>query len=312
MIGEDAGAGRHLPLLELSFPARAAVAAHERQLAALADVGLWAVTEAALPALFTATVNLLATILDVELAGFLEARPERPGLALRAGVGWAQEWLGQLIGPRDSDSLLGRILERRDPVSVQDTAHEARFRVDAVLHSDGARSGLAAVVPGRAASNGILLAFGTHLRTFDDSDLSFVQAIANVLGAAIERHAREDGVLRRDQELRAHWRDLLVELLERERRTQELVERVLIDRRESGTRLRPASAEHDGFSARERQILRLLVQGHTNRQIAAQVHLSTGSVKNYLATMLPRLGAADRTQAAVRAVELGLVSTGAD
>ncbi len=53
------------------------------------------------------------------------------------------------------------------------------------------------------------------------------------------------------------------------------------------------------LSERERQILRLLSQGLSNRQIAARLYLAEGTVKNYVSSILSKLGVEDRTQAAL-------------
>ncbi|MCK9901017.1 MULTISPECIES: response regulator [Parafrankia] len=58
------------------------------------------------------------------------------------------------------------------------------------------------------------------------------------------------------------------------------------------------------LGARERQILRLIAEGMTNRQIAACVHLSEKTVKNYVSAILGKLGLTSRTQAAVFAARL--------
>ncbi|WP_394813972.1 response regulator transcription factor [Streptomyces litchfieldiae] len=47
--------------------------------------------------------------------------------------------------------------------------------------------------------------------------------------------------------------------------------------------------------------------GRTNREIAAELYLSEGTVKNYISRILGRLGLRDRTQAALRARDLGLL-----
>lgn len=60
------------------------------------------------------------------------------------------------------------------------------------------------------------------------------------------------------------------------------------------------------LSQREHEILRLPAQGLTNRQIAARLCLAEGTVKNYVTALLQKLGVDDRTQAALRAQELGL------
>ena len=61
------------------------------------------------------------------------------------------------------------------------------------------------------------------------------------------------------------------------------------------------------LSEREQEILRLLAQGLSNREIADRLSLAQGTVKNYVTTILQKLGARDRTQAALRARELGLI-----
>jgi len=61
------------------------------------------------------------------------------------------------------------------------------------------------------------------------------------------------------------------------------------------------------LSEREQEILRLLAAGASNRQIASQLFLAEGTVKNYVSTILDKLGVKDRTQAALRARELGLL-----
>ena len=61
------------------------------------------------------------------------------------------------------------------------------------------------------------------------------------------------------------------------------------------------------LSEREVAILRLLAGGLTNRQIAERLNLAEGTVKNYVTNILGKLGARDRTQAAIRAQKLGLV-----
>lgn len=61
------------------------------------------------------------------------------------------------------------------------------------------------------------------------------------------------------------------------------------------------------LSERELEILRLLARGASNRQIASQLFLAEGTIKNYISNILDKLGVADRTQAALRARELGII-----
>jgi DNA-binding NarL/FixJ family response regulator len=61
------------------------------------------------------------------------------------------------------------------------------------------------------------------------------------------------------------------------------------------------------LSDRELEVLRLLADGGSNREIAAALFLAEGTVKNHVTTVLAKLGARDRTQAALRGRALGLV-----
>jgi len=73
---------------------------------------------------------------------------------------------------------------------------------------------------------------------------------------------------------------------------------------------RPARSLNEGLaeplSEREIEILRRMADGLTNREIAERLSLAEGTVKNYVTAILGKLGVRDRTQAAIRARELGI------
>ena len=60
------------------------------------------------------------------------------------------------------------------------------------------------------------------------------------------------------------------------------------------------------LSERELQVLRQLAQGKSNKEIAADLGIAEGTAKNHMTNILGKLGVLDRTQAALRARELGL------
>jgi two-component system, NarL family, response regulator LiaR len=62
-----------------------------------------------------------------------------------------------------------------------------------------------------------------------------------------------------------------------------------------------------GITQREVEVLRLLAQGQTNPEIAQELEISRGTVKIHVQHIIAKLGVSDRTQAAVRAIELGLL-----
>ena len=77
-------------------------------------------------------------------------------------------------------------------------------------------------------------------------------------------------------------------------------------------RLKPASPKmvetlSDPLSEREFEILKVLAQGYTNKEIADKLYLAEGTVKNYVTNILQKIGARDRTQAAIKAKELGML-----
>ena len=71
-----------------------------------------------------------------------------------------------------------------------------------------------------------------------------------------------------------------------------------------------ASLMANPLTPRETEVLSYIASGKTNRQIAQQLHLSLSTVKRHLERILSKLEVSDRTQAAVKAVELGLVPPG--
>jgi DNA-binding CsgD family transcriptional regulator/tetratricopeptide (TPR) repeat protein len=74
----------------------------------------------------------------------------------------------------------------------------------------------------------------------------------------------------------------------------------------AATRENPA-----GLTERQLQVMRLLVEGLTNAEIAARLVVSVRTVDNHVRAVLDKLGAPSRRQAAVRAAELGLLAGGA-
>ena len=71
---------------------------------------------------------------------------------------------------------------------------------------------------------------------------------------------------------------------------------------ELGPRLVP-----DPLTPRELEILQLVAQGQTNREIATRLIVAVGTIKVHVEHILAKLGATDRTQAAVRGAQLGIV-----
>ena len=70
----------------------------------------------------------------------------------------------------------------------------------------------------------------------------------------------------------------------------------------------PVAATIDRLSAREHEVLALVTRGYTNRAIAEELTITQHTVKVHVEHILTKLKVGDRTQAAVKAIELGYVT----
>lgn len=61
------------------------------------------------------------------------------------------------------------------------------------------------------------------------------------------------------------------------------------------------------LSPKELEVLRLIAGGYSNREISTAIHKSEGTVKNQVSSILEKLGVRDRTQAVLKAINLGFL-----
>jgi DNA-binding NarL/FixJ family response regulator len=69
---------------------------------------------------------------------------------------------------------------------------------------------------------------------------------------------------------------------------------------------------HKNLTERETDVLRLLAQGHSNKDIARHLHVVEDTVKSHVRHILSKLGVQSRTQAALYAMRLGWISTNSE
>ncbi len=62
------------------------------------------------------------------------------------------------------------------------------------------------------------------------------------------------------------------------------------------------------LTPREMDVLKLLAKGRTNREICGELYIGMSTAKKHVQNVISKLGVSDRTQGAVRAIELGLLS----
>ena len=88
-----------------------------------------------------------------------------------------------------------------------------------------------------------------------------------------------------------------------------------VDRKTEQPVPRPAEKPHEealpeALSPRELDVLRLLAQGQTNREVSQNLSVAVATVKNHVQHIISKLDVSDRTQAAVKAIQLGLIYDG--
>lgn len=73
------------------------------------------------------------------------------------------------------------------------------------------------------------------------------------------------------------------------------------------TAVSPQNTLIEPLSEREQEILALVATGASNKEIASELFIAEGTVKNHVTNILGKLGVRDRTQAALKAREIGLI-----
>ncbi|WAH64579.1 response regulator transcription factor [Xanthomonas hortorum] len=129
------------------------------------------------------------------------------------------------------------------------------------------------------------------LTTFDDSDLLLRATEAGAQGFLLKDAAPED----------------LREAIERVANGETLLQPVSTDPVRARYQFRDQQPPRETFSEREVAILRLLAGGYSNKEIARTLFLAEGTVKNYVSTILEKLGTRDRTRAVLKAITLRVI-----
>jgi diguanylate cyclase (GGDEF)-like protein/PAS domain S-box-containing protein len=162
------------------------------QQAAVARLGGRALKDGDPDPLMREAVSLMAEIEGVQSACIWEIGRDGRHLALRAGLE------GRLVGSSRAsagrDSHAGAALDSRLHVIVDDWSSERRFSMPPALRVLGVRSSLAVLIDGKQQPFGVLDVHSTEPNRFTPQDVHFVQASANVLADAIERHATDQAL----------------------------------------------------------------------------------------------------------------------
>lgn len=167
------------------------IAMHALQQGIVAEFGQFALSDSNLNELMNEAALSVTRGLGIEYCKVLQYFPDDGRLLLRAAVGWNLSVMGHTAISLDSDSHAGFCLKRNSTVVVEDFSKEPRFSLSALNQGKGIQSGIAVIIHGGAGLYGVLTAHAKRVNKYSDDDVNFVQSIANVLAAAVERWESE-------------------------------------------------------------------------------------------------------------------------
>lgn len=183
--------------------------ARTSQQAVIAAIGQYGLEEQDLSSLMQKVTRTVAKALDVDFVKILELLPDQNTFLLRAGTGWKRGSVGRTRVKAHLASQAGFALEAKKPVIVTDLSHERRFEDNELLQSYGITSGVSVMISGEQQPYGVLSVHTKEKRIFSKSDVNFLQAIANVLAATIQRQRNQQ-----NQQLLAQINDVLLATLD--------------------------------------------------------------------------------------------------
>jgi len=141
--------------------------------------------------LFDAAATDLATLLDGVVVGLFRSLDENT-VRLEAGVGWDEGSVGSLLVHLAESSQMRFVMGSAEPVITESLPEETRYEPSQFLLTSGVGSGVSVRIAGQAGTCGVIGVWGARSRTFTPDDVHFVEAIANLIAAALERQqARE-------------------------------------------------------------------------------------------------------------------------
>ncbi len=117
--------------------------------------------------------------------------PDRNRLLVRAGVGWHEGVVGHATLGADLASPAGYALHTGKPVISNSLTSESRFRTPQLLLEHGVVRAANVILLGEGKPYGVLEVDSEEPGSFSEHDIDFLQAVANLLGIALERGRAE-------------------------------------------------------------------------------------------------------------------------
>lgn len=165
------------------------------QQAAIAHLGQLALSSPSVQQVMDEAVRQVAETLEVSHNTICELLADKNAFFVRAGYGWPDGVVGKAWIGADSDTQVGYTLYVNRAVVMENIHEEGRFRGGDLMHNHGLVSGATVLIHGKNTPWGVLSAHTAEPRPFTDDDMNFLQAVANVVSTAIERHRQEEALI---------------------------------------------------------------------------------------------------------------------
>lgn len=189
-VNQVAVALQYADLLIRHERAEQLLGARASQQMVVARLGLRALREPSRELLLEEAVSTIRHTMRADLCEILELAEDADALIVRAADGWPSLTIGTAFGV-SADTVHGHAVLTSTPVVVRDLRGDERFASRSRLHEHGVVSGLSVLIHGPRGLYGVLGVHTRQQRDFSVDDLHFLQAVANLLAAAIERHRIE-------------------------------------------------------------------------------------------------------------------------
>jgi diguanylate cyclase (GGDEF)-like protein/PAS domain S-box-containing protein len=164
----------------------------EAQQVAVARLGQRALESVSLPHLMDEAVAAVRETLGTAVAGILEYDGVRDVLVGRVVDGLPDGISASMVAPVSGSTHMRAALDERKPIVVEDWSTETRFEISSLARALDATSTVSVPIQGPKGAWGVMSTHSREQRSFAPDEVSFVQAVANVLGAAIQRWLAEE------------------------------------------------------------------------------------------------------------------------
>ncbi len=281
---------RWMPLLRPSASLTATeLSLRLRQQELVSDFGRFALQTDDLQGILDEASRVAADGLQTRFAKVLECISSDKAFLVRSGVGWKPGVVGHARVGSSLESPAGYAFHTGEPVLANDLAMESRFRTPSLFVEHGIRSAINVLIRASDEPFGVLEVDSSDRGAFSDSDVAFLQTLANSLAVAIHAQRREakraeilrekEALLRENQDLLQDKDILLREIHHRVTNSLQLVHSMLsiqlgtLEDREARVQVGQAAA-------------RVLAIGAVHRRLYQGNALMAADARDYLASLL--------------------------